>query len=397
LAAEAAPLIPARTVLPGPQLVWAALFLNVLAFSGLPTLIPIPGSVGQLLTQGALIVALLLAFLANPGGVVRPSLFLVLLTMLDVVALTVSIHNEFLLGSTFRASRLLAFILVLWLLTRWWGQEDLILLRCHLACLRVVLGSVLLGAVLAPGVAFSYGGRLSGALWPIPPTQVAHYCAVLLGCTLVLWFCGAASGRTAVLTLVAAGAGLVGAHTRTATIAMVIGLAVAATSLFVGHARVRRTSAMVGVLVVLCATVFAPLIKEWLLRGQTAQEATQLTGRTKVWSDIFKLRRPWLEEVFGSGLSNKSFNGLPIDSNWVATYLDQGWFGMATEATFLLVLIMLAVMHPRGPRRALALFLVSYCMVASFTETGLGDASPYLLELVLAAAVLAPPARKPPT
>ena len=391
---ETPPPIPARTALRGPQLVWAALFLNVLAFSGLPTLIPIPGSIGQLVTQGSLIVALLLALLANPTGVVRPSLFLVLLTMLEVVALAVSIHNEFVLGSAFRASRLLGFILVLWLLTRWWGREDLILLRCHLVCLRVVLGSVLLGALLAPGAAFSYGGRLSGALWPIPPTQVAHYCAVLLGCTLVLWFCGATSGRAATVTLVAAGAGLVGSHTRTAILAMVIGLIVAAGSLFIGHARVRRASALVGVLVVLCATVFAPLIRQWLLRGQTAQEAAQLTGRTKVWSDIFKLRRPWLEEVFGSGLSNKSFNGLPIDSNWVATYLDQGWFGVATEATFLVVLIMLAIMHPRGPRRALALFLVVYCVVASFTETGLGDASPYLLELVLAAAVLAPPARQ---
>jgi hypothetical protein len=76
LAAADPPLIPAKTVLPGPQLVWAALFLNVLAFSGLPTLIPIPGFVGQLVTQGALVMALLLALLANPTGVVRPSLFL---------------------------------------------------------------------------------------------------------------------------------------------------------------------------------------------------------------------------------------------------------------------------------------------------------------------------------
>lgn len=36
---------------------------------------------------------------------IRPNLFLVLLTMLAVVALIVSIHNEFLLGSTFRACR----------------------------------------------------------------------------------------------------------------------------------------------------------------------------------------------------------------------------------------------------------------------------------------------------
>jgi len=95
-----------------------------------------------------------------------------------------------------------------------------------------------------------------------------------------------------------------------------------------------------------------------------------------------------VEDVFGSGLSNKSFNGLPIDSNWLAVYLDQGWFGLAIDAALLLILIFLAVTHRRGLRRAIALFMVTYCIVASITETGLGDASPYLLELVVAASLL---------
>jgi hypothetical protein len=382
----------ASALLRGPLPVWAALFANVLAFSALPTVVPIPGFVGQIVTQGALVLALLLALLANPGGVIRPSLFLVLLTMLATVALMVSIHNEFVLGSTYRASRLIGFTLILWLLTPWWGRSDLVLLRAHITCLRIVLATVLVGAVLAPGAAFSYEGRLSGALWPIPPTQVAHYAAVLLGCTVVLWFGGAVRGRTALLTLLAAGAALVGAHTRTALIAMTIGLAVAGASMFMGHARVRRTSALLGVLVVIAATFFAPLIINWLWRGQTVQEAAALTGRTEVWSAVFGLRRPWLEEVFGSGLSNKSFNGLPIDSNWVAAYLDQGWFGVTVDAALLLVLVLLAVTHRRGIRRAVALFLVTYCLVASISETGLADASPYLLHLVVAASLLAAPA-----
>jgi hypothetical protein len=41
-----------------------------------------------------------------------------------------------------------------------------------------------------------------------------------------------------------------------------------------------------------------------------------------------------------------------------------------------------------------ALFLVSYCLVASISETGLGDASPYLLSLVVAASLLAAPGEK---
>ena len=386
--------VGASALLRGPLPTWAALFANVLAFSSLPTAVPIPASVGQLVTQGALVLAFLLALLANPGGVIRPSLFLVLLTMLGTVALMVSIHNEFMLGSTFRALRLIGFTVVLWLLTPWWGRRDLVLLRAHMTCLRVVLLSILVGALIAPGAAFSYEGRLSGALWPIPPTQVAHYAAVLLGCTVVLWFGGAVRGRTAFLTLLAAGAALVGAHTRTALIAMTVGLVVAGASMFVGHARVRRTSALLVVLALTAATLFAPLILDWLWRGQTVQEATQLTGRTKVWSAIFGLERPWLEELFGSGLSNKSFNGLPIDSNWLAVYLDQGWFGVFVDAALLLVLILLAVTHRRGIRRAVALFLVSYCLVASISETGLGDASPYLLSLVVAASLLAPPGAK---
>jgi hypothetical protein len=384
-------LVPEKGLLHSPLPVWMALFLNVLAFSGLPTLIPIPTTVGQLATQGALILAFLLALLANPRGVIRPNLFLVLLSALAVVALMVSIHNQFMLGSTFRACRLIGFTTVLWLLTPWWGRSDFPLLRAHITCLRLVICTVLIGAVVAPGIAFSYDGRLSGALWPIPPTQVAHYAAVLLGCTAILWFGGAVRGRTAVLTLIASGVALVGAHTRTAIIAMTVSLVVAGASMFMGHARVRRTAVFIAVLGVIVAAFFAPFVVTWLGRGQTAEEASQLTGRTKVWTEIIGLQRPWLEHVFGSGLSNKSFNGLPIDSNWLAVYLDQGWFGVLVDAMLLLVLIFFAATHRRGVRRAAALFLVTYCLLASISETGLSDASPYLLELVVAASLLAVP------
>ncbi len=134
--------------------------------------------------------------------------------------------------------------------------------------------------------------------------------------------------------------------------------------------------------------VFAPQIVTWLARGQTAEDATQLTGRTKVWSDVFATPRPTLESVFGSGLSNKSFDGLAIDSNWVASYVDQGWFGIVLQAAMLLLLLAMVATHVRGPRRAIALFLIVYVLVASITETGIGDASPYILDLVVAASLL---------
>ena len=144
----------------------------------------------------------------------RPNLFLVLLTLLAVVALMVSIHNEFIFGSTFRACRLIGFIAVLWLLTPLVGQVGSRPAPLPYLVLRIVVGTVLVGAVLAPGAAFSFEGRLSGALWPIPPTQVAHYAAVLLGCTVVLWLGGAVRGRTALLTLAITGSRARSARTR---------------------------------------------------------------------------------------------------------------------------------------------------------------------------------------
>jgi len=351
----------------------------------------IPHSLGQLLAQGALIGALVLALLANPAMAIRPNVFLAILTTMTVIAFAVSIHNEFVVGATYRAIRLILFVLVLWMLTPWWGRPDLSLLRAHLSVLKVIIASVWVGAALAPGPAFSVEGRLSGMVWPIPPPQVAHYAAVLMGATVVLWFCGLVAGRGTAITLIAAGAALVATHTRTALLALVLGLVVAGGSLFVGTARVRRTAAVAVVGGLATWIVFSPLIVSWLARGQSSQDLSQLTGRTKVWAMLAQRHTTTLQEIFGTGLGNKSFNGLPIDSNWMATNLELGRVGVALVVAFLIFLFLAALARPAGPRRAIAVFLVVYCTTASFTETGLGDASPYLLDLVVAGSVAAGP------
>jgi len=65
---------------------------------------------------------------------------------------------------------------------------------------------------------------------------------------------------------------------------------------------------------------------------------------------------------------------------------------VAICVAMLLFLLVTAYFQQRGVQRALALFLVSYCVVASLTETGFTDASTYLLYLTLAASMLVPPA-----
>jgi hypothetical protein len=56
----------------------------------------------------------------------------------------------------------------------------------------------------------------------------------------------------------------------------------------------------------------------------------------------------------------------------------------------LVFLLVAAYFQPRGLRRALALFLVTYCLIASFTEVGFTDVSAYLLDLTVAASLLVP-------
>ena len=375
------------------RLAWGALFLNVLAFSGMATVVPIPGPVGQLITQGALALAFVLALAANPAGLLRPNLYVVVLSVMAVVAVMVSLHNEFRLGSTYRGLRFLGFVSVLWLLSPFWGRRDLLLLRCHRFFLWVVLGSVIAGALVAPGLAFSFEGRLAGAIWPVPPTQVAHYAAVLLGSSVVLWMCRVITGRNAAVSVAITGMVLIATHTRTALLAGVVGLVCASASLLIARSRARRTW-LFGALTALVGTaVFASGLTSWLLRNQTSSEAAGLTGRTKVWSAALDHPRSTMETVFGSGMSNLSFKGLAIDSNWVGTYLDLGLFGIGAEVVLLLGLLISALRQPSGPGRAVAIQLTVYCIFSSITETGLSSPTPYLLDLAVASACIARPIR----
>jgi O-antigen ligase len=141
----------------------------------------------------------------------------------------------------------------------------------------------------------------------------------------------------------------------------------------------------------LAAVPFAGLVSTWFDRGQSSEELSGLTGRAKVWDQILDEHRSNLDQWLGSGLSNKSFNGLPIDNSWLTVYQEQGLIGDLIVLAILVVLLVTSLIRPRGPASALALFLVCYCAISSYTETGLGDASPYILDLAVAASLLMPP------
>ncbi|MFC9499791.1 O-antigen ligase domain-containing protein [Streptomyces sp. NPDC056982] len=394
-AADAQPGAERRPVGP-PKLVgtiWGLLVLNTLGSAGAETIVPLPRSLIQMVTMGALVAAFALALALNLRLRIRGSAFVFLLTLLLVPSVISSVDLESGFGALFRCARLALFIGTLWLLSRWW-DGGLTFVRHHIRMYFAVLGSVAAGLVVSPGAALPdlYGGRLVGALWPLTPPQIGQYAAVIIGLTVLLVLGRRTDRVSAAVVIVPSLVLLALTHTRTATLGLVIGLVLAIGSLLLTSAAARRFFTWAVVCAVVAAVGFASALQTWFLRGQSQENFSNLTGRAKVWDALLAAPRTTMEQLFGVGLGDKSFGGLPIDNSWLAVYQEQGLTGVALVAAIIIVLGGVALLRPPSLQRACAIFLISYCAIASYTEAGLGDASPYLLHLAVAASLLAVPA-----
>ncbi|MEU3479806.1 O-antigen ligase domain-containing protein [Streptomyces sp. NPDC033753] len=377
--------------------VWGLLALNTLGSAGAKTVVAIPRSLIQMVTMGALVAAFALALAVNPRARIRPSAFVFLLTLLLVPSVIASVHLEVGVGALFRCFRLALFVGTLWLLSRWW-DGGLTFVRHHIRMYFAVLVLVALGLAVAPGTAMPeyYGGRLVGALWPLTPPQIGQYAAVVIGLTVLLLLGRRTSGAGAAAVIVPSLVLLALTHTRTATLGLVIGLVLAIGSLVLTSSAARRFFAWAVLCATVAAVVFSSALRAWFLRGQSQENFSNLTGRAKVWDALLSAPRTAGETVFGTGLGDKSFDGLPIDNSWLAVYHEQGLIGVAIVAAIIIVLGGVALLRPPSLPRACAIFLISYCALSSYTEVGLGDASAYLLHLALAASLLVAPAPAAP-
>ncbi|CAL9336271.1 O-antigen ligase domain-containing protein [Streptomyces sp. enrichment culture] len=377
--------------------VWGLLVLNTLGSAGARTIVVLPRSLIQMVTMGALVAAFTLALALNLRLRIRASAYLLLLTLLLVPSLIASADLESGFGALFRCARLALFVGTLWLLSRWW-DGGLTFVRHHIRMYFAVLALVAAGLVISPGTAMPelYGGRLVGALWPLTPPQIGQYAAVIIGLT-VLLVLGRRTDRTGAAVIVVPSLVLLAlTHTRTATLGLLIGLAVAIASLVLTSAAARRFFAWAVLAAAVAAVAFGSALRAWFLRGQSQENFSSLTGRAKVWDALLAAPRSTTEHLFGAGLGDKSFGGLPIDNSWLAVYHEQGMTGVVLVAAVVAVLGGVALLRPPSLSRACALFLISYCAIASYTEAGLGDASPYLLHLAVAASLLAAPAAAAP-
>ncbi|WP_024759344.1 membrane protein [Streptomyces exfoliatus] len=377
--------------------VWGLLALNTLGSAGARTVVAIPRSLIQMVTMGALVAAFALALAVNPRARIRPSAFVFLLTLLLVPSVIASVHLEVGFGALFRCFRLALFVGTLWLLSRWW-DGGLTFVRHHIRMYFAVLVLVAVGLAVAPGTALPeyYGGRLVGALWPLTPPQIGQYAAVVIGLTVLLLLGRRTGGAAAATVIVPSLVLLAMTHTRTATLGLVIGLVLAIGSLVLTSSAARRFFAWSVLCATVAAVVFSSALRAWFLRGQSQENFSNLTGRAKVWDALLSAPRTAGETVFGTGLGDKSFDGLPIDNSWLAVFHEQGLIGVTIVAAIIIVLGGVALLRPPSLPRACAIFLISYCALSSYTEVGLGDASAYLLHLALAASLLVAPAPAAP-
>jgi len=371
--------------------VWALLIVNTLGSQGPETIITIPRPVIQMFTMGAVLAAFGLALVLNPRLRIRPNVYLFLLSLLLVVSVASSAQMEAGYGALLRSGRLAVFVATLWLLSPWFA-DSLRFVRYHIRALSAVLAVVAVGIIVAPSIALSefYEGRLAGAIWPLSPPQIGFYAAVVIGLTILMWLGGRADRWSVVLVAGPATILLLLSHTRTATVSLVAGLTVAIGSLMLTSARARRALTWVVVVAGLVGVLLWPAVVAWFKRGEQGESLASLSGRRTVWDALLYAPRTTSEHLVGIGLSDKSFNGNSIDNSWLAVYYEQGLVGLVIATLFLACLVIAAALRPPSLERACAIFLIVYCLAASYTEAGLGDASPYLLNLALAAALLTP-------
>jgi hypothetical protein len=380
---QARPQVLERSVRRRLGLAWALLFFNTLTYTG-AAILPIPAKLGKIGPQGALPLAILILLSINPKIKIRPNLFLCAMGLLclDAIVTAVLLGK---LGTTFRTVRLAEYLFALWLLTPWFGRADMLLAKYQLRALWCMLVSVLVGMLISPGFAFA-SGRLRGTIWPVYPTQLAGYGAIAAGMMVVLWMGRKVSGRAALAGVAIGIAELLLSHTRTALVALTAGLIVAGLSL--SNARVRRFFIATAAVATVGAVIAADLLISWLSRGEGVAGMRTLTGRTNFWTLVLNTPRTPFQEIFGFGISNASVNGLPIDSNWLSAYMEEGILGVIICALVLLVLFGAILLKTSGQARALALFLVTYILVASFTEDAFSDVTTYFLSLTVAASLI---------
>ncbi len=232
--------------------------------------------------------AIFLLLLANRRVILRPNVFLCIVSSFPLEAILTALQPQY-LGTIYRTFRLVEFVIALWLLTPWWGRRDLLLVRCHLKAYLVIPDQCFSARLSPPGRREE--GRLasaSGTSRRLKSVTTRRSRQASSSCS---GFCGKLPGRLALGIVVVSVGMLILTHTRTALVGMMAGILIAYLSLVTTNARVRKLLDTAGIILVIAILTQSSFITSCLLRGEGTQDLPKLTGRTKVWTAILRFPR----------------------------------------------------------------------------------------------------------
>ena len=370
-------------------IVWILLILGCLEWQGPQSPLEVTQGAEEVGTALAICIALCLS-LVVAGGVrllVIPTFLLA--AILAATALVPWIYGVGGFESLERATRLAVVVLTVWLLSRMSADGGIQVARVYLAVVAWLALLVVCEAVVWPGAAFEPSlGRLQGIVPPIAAPRVGEIGAVTAGLAATMGVFRLIRPRVAVASCVLGVTVLVLSHTRTAAVAMTIGLVAGFAAAAARRPESRRALVAISVVAIVGCTLFWAPLKIWFVRHQSEEELASLTGRRDAWELVAGHRPSGMTLWFGTGLADKSFDGAPIDNGWLAAYVEQGLVGVAIAGAMVVVLGWTILRARPSPRRAIAAFLLTFVLVSSVTETGISDVSTYLLQVFVAAIVM---------
>lgn len=367
---------------------WYLLFCNLRGLSG-DSVLPIPRLALKAVLWSCLLLAFGIALARNRRLEIRPNVFLALVSLLALATVPTLLVVGGGVDGLLALGRYAMVVAVLWLLSPSM-RDGLQFVRYHLQVLCVVLAVVFLGLLVAPRQSLSTpeGLRLHSVLVPLQATAVSSTSGLVVGLAVILAINRMIEVRIASALGVVGVVALLLAKTRMPVAALVLGLAVAVGGQALVMARARRFLVWSAGLAALGVLTLLPAIMAFVRRGQRGDWMSNLTGRDETWDALLAEERGLARRWFGEGLRERGLSGRPIDSTWLGAYYQQGLVGVTIVGIVFLAVFVCAVVRLPSASRSLALFLVTYCVVSSYTASTLGDANEFLLHMFVAAAAL---------
>jgi len=249
---------------------------------------------------------------------------------------------------------------------------------------RVIAATALLGVV--SGARTLTSGRLSGGIPPLSPNELAFLCGVVVLAlvwrvvegTASHWDWTAIAALLGVVWLTGSRTGLVALAA--AAVLMMFQTRALATPLFLG---------LVALLPVGGYVFFATNTLSSLFERGGNQNISTLSSRTIAWDAALQFDISWWQEWFGGGLAMKRipvvgqyWKDQILDSSWISALVQGGLIGLTLAGLWICTAVVASLYCDRR-WRSLWLGLLMFLVSRSFLESGLFDATPAFLLLMM--------------